>query len=1456
MWSVDWRKNAKKKAAEAAARAEHADQDQIATQAHSDVRDRLADGYQPTEPVSRADSASRHSGGAAGYDDTSGDNSTDDSADRAGARPAGSPHGSAGAGSGSGSGSGGSGSGGSGSGFGGGSGSGSGGRRNGVSASDEVVTDDVVADAQAQAAAHDAANVKAAHAAWAKELRNIGGRNPLLHFDDRLRNRVDLSTTHPGGLAQFITGQKILLSALIRDDQALRHAKVAAARVTDKATELRNVRGLETTYLGVGIATWEFEGDSFCAPVLLRPLALRRYGRDFELKLKNGGFVNPDLVRALREQFGITVDARALLQLSQAEGVFKPQPVIDRLRYMAAGVADFSVQPRLVVSTFAGISHSMLSDLVDLDTPLLNAVAGSSESRALLRESYHPVDGVPLNKRTPETDRVLYDTDAEQDDVLTQINAGHSLTVRTLPGTGGTQTVVNAIGELVRSGKRVLVVSPRHATIEGISYRLARIGLPGLAVTPNGLRRSLVEAIRRNEQSHNRLSSEIDQALVRLRSVLLDYREALDKTDDRLGISPIQALRELVKLSLLADPPQTTVRLSEKALLSLAIDRSDIAQLLTEVARLGQFQYGPDDSPWYGVTFNTTEEARVAYARAVDVAETKLQRLITSAGELIEQTSLRPFETIAELGVYLRLLGGIRETLDRFNPEVYDRSLTEVIAAHAPRSASDTMSSANRRRLKKLAREYVRPGVQIDDMYSRLMQIQQQRVLWHRYCTVAGTRPEIPIGLEEVTTQFKALFDDIEALDKTLDVTVDEQPMRNLPLPELNSRIAALAEESEVLQNIQERTSIIERLREADLEALLADLSNRHVSADQVGPELEQAWWQTALESLLQHNKALLAANMPVIERLESDFRLVDDAHAGANGTVLAAQLADAWRVAILDSRAEAQALRDLLRAGTPSPEALFQVAPNLVNTLAPVWAMSPYEVPLMPRHLKFDAVLLVDAAAISTAEAAPALRRARQVVAFGDPVIQHPAPFEVAVLDPHASGPAKPRDKKAEPVSAVRTVADLPKPVKQADPSKLKSVYAALTDVLPELQLTHSYRAGGADLTHLVNTRFYDGKIKSLPWAGTFLGRSSLSYEFVRAGQGVVDHSTGAVESTDAEVERVIRLVLEHATERPNESLMVITASHKHAVRVWQSVLAAFAKRQDLRNFLLGEHAEPFVVVTLEEATALSRDRVIFSIGYGRTPHGRVLSNFGALSEPGGERLIAVAMTRARRAMTIVSCFRPEHLDQTRIEHGVAELSAVLAADSPEVLPEVLPEEQEAMVGELAERLTALGLTTALNYGGAIPLAASYGDRAVAVDIDFSGEDDSLRHTLRLRPAVLRRLGWHYQRVQSFDLFADPGEVALRIARIVGYEPNSVDAAGVGDPADSADAAANETRHVEVDRAAAGADETVPVDERVRKQYRAKAAAKAKQAGSNADTRASAEAEDAAAAGADADCC
>lgn len=1205
------------------------------------------------------------------------------------------------------------------------------------------------------------------HEAWREQLRAIGGRSSLLQFVDDPSTRIELTTSHPGGMPQFITGQKILLSALIRDEKALRQARIAAGRVTDKAIEMRTVRGLETAHLGIGVASWHFEGEDFCAPVLLRPLAIRRYGRDFELKLKNSPMVNGELLNALRKQFGIVIDAKTLLDLSHTEGVFKPQPVIDRLRQLTAGVHEFVVQPRLVASSFYSVAPQMAADAKQLDTPILQAVCGSEVAKQQLDARYRPVTATHPNERSPESDRHLYDADAEQDDVLAQIAAGHSLVVRTLPGTGGTQTVVNAIGELTRLGKKVLVVSPRKSTLDGITHRLGRVGLNGLAVTPSMLRRNLVEAIGRNEAATHPATKEVDDALVRLRSVLLNYNQALTSVDERFGVSPLEALRELTRLSNLPTAPTTTVRLEERALSHLTLDRSSIAEDITEAARQGQFDYGPNDSPWYGVTFATTEAAKSAYALAVDLAETQLPRLISQANELIEQTSLRPYETIAELGVYLRLLMGVRDTLDRFTPEVFDRSLGEIIAAHAPRGSED-MTSANRRRLRKLAQEYVRPGVHVSDMYARLTQIQQQRVLWQRYTTVVGAPPAVPVGISDVATSYQAAYTNLDELDRVLGVERDSDRLRAMPLTMLARRTTDLARESEVLKNIQERTAIVERLRAVGLEPLLDDLSERHVPAEQVAAELEQAWWQSALERMLHTNESLLSANTAVIERLEADFRLVDDAHAGAGGPLLAARLSDAWRIEVADNRGEALALREALRSGNSHVRVLAQQAPTLLSTLAPVWVLSPYEVAKLPSELRFDVTVLVDAGATTLVENVGAIRRASQVVAFGDVVTQTPAHFSIGVT----------RDEEH---------------VSEDNNANLHehSAYAQLRNVLPELSLTRSYRAGGEDLTNLVNNRFYDGEIESLPWAGTFLGHSSLTLEFVEDGQGLPDPATGAVESTEAEVTRVVQLVLQHAAERPRESLMVITASERHAVRVNQAVLQAFSKLSQYRDFLLGERAEPFAVLTLEQAMAQSRDRVIFSIGYGSTPHGRVLSNFGSLSQPGGERLIAVAMTRARRGMTIVSCFRPEALDGQRIKHGVVELAELLALEHPEPAAAALPAERDPLLADLASRLEKLGLTVALDYRGAIPLAASLGDRAIAIDLDFAGSETSLRDALRLRPAVLRRLGWHYHRVHSFDLFADPDRVAERVAAIVGYGEETEPEEATNDAAPSSSHAA-----------------------------------------------------------------
>ena len=96
-------------------------------------------------------------------------------------------------------------------------------------------------------------------------------------------------------------------------------------------------------------------------------------------------------------------------------------------------------------------------------------------------------------------------------------------------------------------------------------------------------------------------------------------------------------------------------------------------------------------------------------------------------------------------------------------------------------------------------------------------------------------------------------------------------------------------------------------------------------------------------------------------------------------------------------------------------------------------------------------------------------------------------------------------------------------------------------------------------------------------------------------------------------------------------------------------------------------------------------------------------------------------------------------------------------------------------MLIDLARRLEARGLRTALGHRGKLRLVASRGGYCIAIDTDASLGTMSLRESLRLRPDLLRRLGWHYARVHVFELFSNPDAVAERIvqmARPVAVQP------------------------------------------------------------------------------------
>ena len=344
------------------------------------------------------------------------------------------------------------------------------------------------------------------------------------------------------------------------------------------------------------------------------------------------------------------------------------------------------------------------------------------------------------------------------------------------------------------------------------------------------------------------------------------------------------------------------------------------------------------------------------------------------------------------------------------------------------------------------------------------------------------------------------------------------------------------------------------------------------------------------------------------------------------------------------------------------------------------------------------------------------------------------------------------------------------------------------LAAALPVRQLSWHYRSRDERLIAFANQAMYDGGLTTFP--GTAI-ESAVSFEPVD-GQSVIQPGEQTIESTGAEVDRVVALVLEHARTRPHESLGVIALGIKHARLLDEAMTTALRDAGDVADFFDPDRDEHFFVKNLERVQGDERDAIILSIGYGKTPHGRVLHRFGPLNIEGGERRLNVAITRARNRMTVVSALRASDLDPARLRaRGAMMLREFLAyAESGGVsvpstagagIARGVAPPSDALRHDLVERLRREGLVVHEDYG----TAAQRVD--VAIEDPFhpgralvAVETDGLRYASmrstrdrdRLRPEQLERLGWTHVRVWSTDLFRDPAREIARILKIARQGP------------------------------------------------------------------------------------
>jgi hypothetical protein len=371
---------------------------------------------------------------------------------------------------------------------------------------------------------------------WSREIRAIGFSNPLLNFEPNNIGQVDLERAHPSGLAQLSSNRSAVLSNLFRDPLAFSRSYSAAKRIRARADNLDTQFGVSALALAAGLVNLEHDGFDLSLPIVLWPLALERKTDDFEVQIVGSPQVNPGLMDAIEDAYGVKLDPRIILQSFTPGSDFVPLAMLEYIASTVGSSARLETRKILTIGNFAVEPIEMLRDVDRRDSGLLAELATTNVETEQTEAAEQP--------RQPD---LVSDADAAQQNVVALAVAGKSFAVETLPGCGYTQTVVNVIAALAKEGKSVLVVAPRRQTLSELADRFASLGLAGLGVRESHAWFDLIAAIARHEKA---VDSALAVAKVKREAATVDienYLKLLGKKDEKINLTVSEALVALAK---------------------------------------------------------------------------------------------------------------------------------------------------------------------------------------------------------------------------------------------------------------------------------------------------------------------------------------------------------------------------------------------------------------------------------------------------------------------------------------------------------------------------------------------------------------------------------------------------------------------------------------------------------------------------------------------------------------------------------------------------------------------------------------------------------------------------------------------------------------------------------------------------------------------------------------------
>ena len=1140
-------------------------------------------------------------------------------------------------------------------------------------------------------------------------------------------------------------------------------------------------------------------------PALLRDVRVEFLpDGDAKLKLSMQATINPEVIRALRIA-GIEPEhvakLREMVQLSA--GIDAP---LTQLAAVArAYLPGFKLEQQNIIGCFHTPAQVVLSDLEAMSAYLHNSgiVAALAGDEKLRSKTAAPVPPGMATDRLPEVERGAGDLDPAELDIVEAVASGRSIVIDAPAGSQRIETLASIAADAAASGKSLIFVPSRASSGVALKAQLTDLGLGEMVLdfsdvenVPQQIRTGL--RLRKPEFAPEKVLAEREE-LLQTRTQLATFLNDLHAVNPDWNLSVSELLEKLARLTAAKDAPRTRVRFSAETLaLIKQTGKDEVLAVLHRADELGIFDYEVEKSAWSGSKILDREAGERAIERAHRLNQTILPAVRSQSARAAGETGLYQAQTPNQWFEQIEMFDGISHSLDYFLPQIFETSAEHLIAATATkewRTAHEvTLSRADKRMYRRELEDLLRPGAVPADVHSELVQVEERREIWKRYTKDAGW-PTLPSGMTQIQSSSEMLAHELTELARE----VGAEDYLDLTFAQISQIVAALVADAAQMEILPERNAILVQMHQLGIENLVEDLRAHNVHGERIDAEFELALTSSVFEQLLRKSKLLAALGPRDLAALLTKFRQLDVAHVNSLPTPV--------RIASINNmRSYARAHREdtirldqmLAKYGIGMLRDMIATYPRLVQLARPIWIVPPIiAVEYIPQMHWVDLVICDTTERTELAAIIPMLLRGRQMVIVGDrrrnEIVHAEAEFaqrrrgESAMKDPAAAQTPNAAEESDSPkeldvdttharVQTNHPATDSAQMYRRLQELGGTSAFAAFAEIfpmleLPTLRVEHDEISARALMAH-----GYEGVYEPIPSCA----RKQNAHLIQVDGRGVPSTiGDGAIESPTAEVEAVVDVIVNYALDRNPDSLAVITVSPLHARQIRKALQNAKSSSVILERFMAQNDAEPFVVVDISQAYGLRRDHVVFSAGFGKTVHGRVLHSFGQLQEPHGFLDLVDSLEVARKSLTVVSSLGVGEIDTSRVSTPGPKLLAQIIAEAGsnvDSAAQVSDSTENPLLADLGRRLRDSGFTVGYDYGFAgsrkLPLVVgmpnSHDSWELAVLIDDAAyiSEESLRRRDRFFPAAVEASGWLVYQTFSTSLFIDPAGQAEAIAK------------------------------------------------------------------------------------------